>query len=437
MTAVPPQQVQIKCPNCGTPYRAQLFSLIDVGQQPEIKTPFLLGQLNIAVCPNCNTALPLATDTVYHDGEKKLLLVYSPQGQGSRPEDQERFVGELTNFLMRSLPPEQPKGYLLAPRRFMSMQSLVDAILDADGISREQFESQIAKVNLVYMLASSLESDEQFAALVSQYRDEIDEDLFALLAAYIDTSSRAGQPESSSVLVALRERLLEALDSLPEPTLDDDAMAGLLDLLHAASDAELPQLLAEQRGEIDYAFFERWTERIDAALAAGDAAEAAALTVRRQQILEAVEQMDREAQQLFEQASALLRQAYEAPDARPVLEANHEGINEAFFLVVEAGIGSAERAGDSALVARLELLGRTASEVLQAAMTPEERLIGQLLAVETPQERTKLLRQNATQVTPAFVKQLNELADRLGTQGQQEPGDAVRRLAREAGAMLF
>jgi hypothetical protein len=40
-------------------------------------------------------------------------------------------------------------------------------------------------------------------------------------------------------------------------------------------------------------------------------------------------------------------------------------------------------------------------------------------------------------VTPTFVKRLNELADELGSKGQQEQGDQVRRLAREAGAMLF
>ena len=40
--------------------RAQVFTLIDVGLQPELKNYLLAGQLNVAVCPNCGTPAMIA-----------------------------------------------------------------------------------------------------------------------------------------------------------------------------------------------------------------------------------------------------------------------------------------------------------------------------------------------------------------------------------------
>jgi hypothetical protein len=441
MTVVPPQQVQITCPNCGRPYRTAIFSLIDVGQQPDLKTPFLLGQLNTAVCPNCGAALPLATDTVYHDPAKQLLLVYSPQGQGARPQEQERFVGELTNFVLRTLPPDAPKGYVLAPRRFMSLQSLVDAILEADGVTREQFEGQLQKVNLVYILASVIDDEQQFNAAVAEYRDVVDDDLFALLDAYIDAGERAGRPDAVAPLITVRDRLrVLVAEGLPEPEASGADLDALVEQLTAASDEELPTLVRTVRGDLDYDFFAALTERIEALRVAGDAAGADQLLARRQQILEVVEAFDREEQQRFEETSTLLRAVYEAQDRLAALRersADLRRLAEPFFFLLEANAEAAERAGNAAVVAEMAALREHAQHVIDESLSPEDRFINQLLQSETPQDSTRLLRQHAAQVTPTFVKRLNELADELGSKGQQEQGDQVRRLAREAGAMLF
>src|SRR5690606_16170147 len=111
-----------------------------------------------------------------------LCLVYFPQELNSRPEEQERFVGEATSFIMRSLPQEAPKGYLLAPKRFLTLPSLLDAILEADGVSRETLERQRGYVELISELAGALQDDEQFDALVAQHQDQLTPEFFATLA---------------------------------------------------------------------------------------------------------------------------------------------------------------------------------------------------------------------------------------------------------------
>jgi hypothetical protein len=438
MTVVPPQQVQIRCPNCGQPFRAAIYSYVDVGQQPELKTPFLVGQLNMAICPNCGVALPLATDTIYHDPEHQLFLAFSPQGTGAKPEDQERFVGQMAQVAIRMLPPDAPKGYLLAPKRFLTMDSLIDTVLEADGVSREQFESQIQKVNLIYLLANSLADEEQFAQVVAQFRPVIDEGLLALLDAYIGEAQRVGRPESVEMLVALRERLQDLPEGeFPLAESDDDTLGELIEQLAGAPEEQLAAQVAEARGDIDYGFFEAWTARIAALAQAGEADEAERLTARRQRILELVEQLDRQEQERFERASALLQEVVRAEDAKALLRERREQIDDAFMFLLETNEVAAERANNTQLAAAIAGLRQLALEVIEESLTPEDRLISQLLAAETPQESTRALRQNAAQVSPALVKRLNELADDLDAAGRKDESERVRRLAREAGAMLF
>ena len=53
--------------------RAQVFTVIDVGVQPELKNYLLAGQLNVAICPNCGTPAMIAAPLIYHDPAKQLF----------------------------------------------------------------------------------------------------------------------------------------------------------------------------------------------------------------------------------------------------------------------------------------------------------------------------------------------------------------------------
>src|SRR5512141_1426394 len=102
-----PQKVQIQCPNCGTPFQVPIVSIIDVGQHPELRNALLSGQLNLAVCPNCKQTAMLEVPLVYHDPGAEFLAVYFPSQLNLPEMDRQKAIGELTQALMRSLPPEQ------------------------------------------------------------------------------------------------------------------------------------------------------------------------------------------------------------------------------------------------------------------------------------------------------------------------------------------
>lgn len=438
MPPVAPQPVQLTCPNCGTPFRTAVYTLLDVTDQPELKAALLSGQLNVAVCPNCRNASMLSAPLVYHDANKKLCLTYFPQEMNARPEEQERFVGEATSFIIRSLPPEAPRAHLLSPRRFLTLPSLLDAILEADGVSREMLEAQRRQVEVISALAGALESEEAFQAAVAAHQADLTPEFFATLNAFVQAAP-PGRDGSRELLEQLQARLANVIEGAEEASAEEDSaeIAAAIERLIEVDDEALEMTVATLRPIIDYSFFATWTEQIEAAEAAGDSATANALTERRTRILAIVEELDRQAEAIFAAANELLREVATAPDPHAALREHSDQVDETFMMILSANAGAAQRAGQAELVRLLEDLGNTAVAIIQERMTPEERFINELLLADSPVDATRMLRKNVAKITPDLVRKLNELADQEEKLNNKPISDRLRQLARESGAMLF
>ena len=124
------------CPNCQAQFTAPIHSIID-GQDPELKSALLQGRLNVAECPQCGLADILNSPLLYYDQEKELALVLAPNDLHLMGADQEKVIGNLTNTLINSLPAEERKFYLFNPKQFLTMDGLIKAVLEADGITEE------------------------------------------------------------------------------------------------------------------------------------------------------------------------------------------------------------------------------------------------------------------------------------------------------------
>ena len=86
--------VPIQCPNCGNQYQTPVRSIIDVGQQPQLRQAFLSGQINVAVCPKCRAGGMLEVPLVYHDPAAEFLAVYFPQQLNIPEMEKQRMIGE-------------------------------------------------------------------------------------------------------------------------------------------------------------------------------------------------------------------------------------------------------------------------------------------------------------------------------------------------------
>lgn len=440
MPPIPPQTVQVDCPGCGHRYRSNVYTIADVTQQPELKQALLAGRLNVAVCPQCGYSLLFGAPLLYHDAEKQLYLVFFPQELSMSTEDQERFIGEATNAVISNLPPNAPRGYLLTPHRFMSLMSMIDAILEADGVPREVMEQQRKRVDLIGQLIQVMENEAQLTSLVKQYQDELNYEFFATLSAFIEASSQEGRDDSTQALTQLYQKLVQitGLDMAQMKAPEDAELTQAIDRLIEVSDETLDEAVSELRASIDYGFFQALTARIEAAERAGKSDEAQRLTERRARILTAVEQIDKEVHSMLESRDGMLREVLAAADPKAALHALGEHLDEGFMTVLSLNIATLQQAGNQAeAVARLEQIRDLTIEVIQERLPPDERFINELLLKDTVEESIALLRQNAAMVTTEFVKKLNELAAEQEQRGIQQTAERLRRLAREASPMLF
>lgn len=123
----PPAPVQIRCPSCGTTYGLPLFTIIDLGVNPELKGALLGGQIHMAQCPNCGAGGPLSAPLLVHEPAHEFLGVFAPMQQ-SLDVQQQKAIGDLTQTLMRKLPQEARKGYMLQPKQYSDWNRFMEQL---------------------------------------------------------------------------------------------------------------------------------------------------------------------------------------------------------------------------------------------------------------------------------------------------------------------
>jgi len=190
------QTASIACPNCQHRFTTPVLTIIDVDRNPQLKSLFLSGQINVAVCPQCGQGGELGTPLVYHDSEKELLLTLVPAEMGLSDLEQQRIIGDLTNRVISALPPEKRKGYLLRPRTFMRRESMIEAILEADGITPKMLEAQRARADLLERLVSTT-SEEARRAIAQENDAQIDYEFLHLLSLNLDLAEARGHADAS------------------------------------------------------------------------------------------------------------------------------------------------------------------------------------------------------------------------------------------------
>ncbi len=200
--------VPIQCPNCGTQYQTPVRTVIDVGQQPQLRQAFLSGQINLAVCPKCQAGGMLEVPLVYHDPAAEFLAVYFPSQLNIPEMEKQRMIGDLTQGLMRSLPPEQRKGYFLSPRQFATRQSLMDAVLGTMGISQEELDRQRKKMKMVEQFTVMADDPKGLQMLAKGQDAQLDYEFFSILDGMSAQAQAMGDTKTAERMQLLRNNLM-------------------------------------------------------------------------------------------------------------------------------------------------------------------------------------------------------------------------------------
>jgi hypothetical protein len=314
---------------------------------------------------------------LYYDLEKELALVLSPNSLHLAGPDQEKMIGTLTNTLVNSLPAEKRKFYLFNPKVFLTFDSMVKAILEADGITEEVLEAQKAKIKL---LEEFLQARDEAALKekVKEHDAELDREFFEILTASMQAAQMEGNRAGAQTFYALRTILAQLSSQGQQVVADIDANLGLVhihsreDLLeklqNAQSDEEFETLIAAGYPALDYAFFQQLTATIDEANKAGDAKKAEALKNLRTKILETKAQHEELSRAALQKSVALLREVLQSSDPQKVLAQKLDEIDESFFAVLSANIEEARRQNQNEAAQAMEMIGNMAMAMLQESM---------------------------------------------------------------------
>ncbi len=423
-------QTQISCPNCRQPIMANVTQLFDVGQDPGLKSQLLSGMPNFVQCQVCGYQGALATPVVYHDPDKELLLTYVPAEIGLPRDEQERLIGGMINQVVNRLPAEKRKGYLLTPQAHLTMQGLIERILEADGITKEMIKAQQDKLDFLQRLSTTQDENTR-KSLIKDNEALIDADLFSIMGRLIETAASTGDQGAAQQLEAIQNLLIEnsdygqeiqeqsaevraAIESL-QAAGQDLSREKLLELIiEAPNDIRLSALVSLARPGIDYTFYQLLTARIDAS----EAEEQESLSVLRDKLLELTKQLDEQVALRARQAHKLLEHILQANDVMQAIQANAAEIDEFFVQVVQEELDKARKSGDLEKSAKLNQIDETLREAM--AQPTEIEFIQALLEATDDESRNQLLEDNPEKITPELFQMLSGLMNQVAESGQDE-----------------
>ena len=187
-------KTQVNCPNCKQPVVVEVQQLFDVAKDPLAKQKLLTNAVNFLRCPTCSYQGLLGLPVVFHDPEKELLLTFFPPDLNKTVNEQEKQIGPLISKIMDGLPKEKRKAYLFQPKSMLTYQSLIEKILEADGITKEMIEDQQKKVGLVEKLIHA--NKEARLKLIADEKSVIDINFFTLFSRIIQSAAAQGDQAS-------------------------------------------------------------------------------------------------------------------------------------------------------------------------------------------------------------------------------------------------
>jgi hypothetical protein len=434
-------QTQIACPRCRQIIPAQVEQLFDVTADPAAKQRLVSGASNRARCQFCGYDGNLATPIVYHDADKELLLTYFPAELGLPANEQEKLIGPLINKVVNNLPAEKRKAYLFRPQNFLVYQSLIEKILEGDGVSKEMLDEQQKRINLIQRLMQITSPDVR-AEVIKQEEAMLDEPFFAIFNKLVEAAIKSNQQQTAQMMSALQEELMEGSEygrklkaqfgELEAAIQSLQAIGSgltretLLDTLLAAPNPQRVQALVSlTRNGLDYSFFQILSEKLEKA----GAEERTKLETLREQVLEYTNQLDKAAEGQMKEADAFIEEILAAPDVAQATAENLEHFNN--DIVAKALEGKLREASQKKDSARIEKMQQMVMVLQQASTPPELALINELLQYADDElSILPVLKEHEAELNEELPGMIASLMQQVETQGEKsaQNDEIMRRL---------
>ncbi|GMQ77886.1 MAG: hypothetical protein BMS9Abin02_0377 [Anaerolineae bacterium] len=437
---------QITCPNCQMPFMADIHQIIDVGQSPDMKQFLLSGYLNAAKCPACDAVTQVTTPILYHDPAHELFLIHIPIELNLQYEEQEKLIGQLMQRTMDRLPSDQRRGYMLQPQMVMSMETLLEMVLETEGITKEMIEHQKKQTELLQNLID-VEGEYQ-TELIKQNESQIDESFFAMLRSMLEMADSMDDTDQSLKLINLQAKLYkntvygkklekqqQALKQFGREVKSGGVLSPKLLLKHVLANRHdeevINALIVAGQSAFNYEFFILLTEKIEKRQKSGLNAEE--LIKLRTKLLEIQDEMERQSKAILSGVQGLLQEIIEAEDRREAVRSNLAKIDTIFMNILSSLFSEAKQIGDSKTANDLMEIQGIIIEEIENQAPPEIRLINQLLRTENEEERIRLINDNRDLLNfdlLALAESIKEDARRSGEGDLAKRADKVESMVR-------
>jgi len=446
----PPTGAQVQCPNCGTPYVVPIFTIIDLGVNPELGPAILGGQVNMAMCPQCGAGGPLGAPLMVHDPAHDFLGVYVPP-TGIDDVQRQRIIGDLTQTLMRKLPTEARRGYMLQPKEYLDWNRFVEKLWEFQGVTPEMLRRQRDQAAAIQSLARLADDPGALDIALERYKGLVDRQFFSLIERLMMLSGSQGDRESLLALQALRHALLDrtdvgreikALQQRVEQTVRriqpnatrEEVLDILLDTWSEEGGEDVaPSVALSLAPLLDYQFLLLLADRLEHA---PDPTVREHLEKLRELVMAVQEQQQAMRQDTAAQAQQVLQAVLESTDIEATLNENADLIDENFLGLLAANIQRAEQSKAMAAATRMRKIYDMALSVMQAQMSPELRLINDLINAPDQKTQRKLLEENRSLLDRAFVDALKELEEDFRQRQGNEIADRLKSIRAQASLML-
>ena len=451
--AFPPRGAQVRCPSCGTTYVVPIFTIIDLGANPELRGALLGGQVNTAVCQTCGAGGPLNMPLMVHDPEHQFLGVYMPLNGRSAELERQKAIGDLTQMLMRRVPSEARKGYMLQPKQFIEWDQLLEQLWGFEGVTPEMLRKQRDQSTLLQRLLTVADDPSAMDILIGRSAKLIDRDFFTLLDQLLMMSR--GQEEGMEQLRGLRDILLDKTEAGQQVKAQQERARALMGRLQAGKSREevldiIVEAWAAEDGRqmagtlaiatgiaTDYQFLMLLSQRIDAAADVEERSELMELRSFLLEVQEQVQEQQKQAQaQMAEEAQAVLQEVLQATDTAAALREHSEQVDEVFLALLAANIQAAERSGATAAARRLTQIYQQALAIAQDKLPPEMRLLNQALMAPDDAVARQLLRENRELLTSEFVENMKVLERDMREGGRTDLADRMKSLRGQIALMI-
>lgn len=426
---------QLTCPQCGTPYSAEVHQVVDSKHTPQLKQELLNGQLNVAVCPNCGAGGQIATIMLFHDADHEMFMVHVPQELNLNQVQREQMIGQLAKQVMDDLPPEERRAYMFQPQIMLNGQAFLEKVLETEGITPEMIARQKKQSELLQTL---LRADKDVQdVLIKERASEIDETFFAMLQQFVDMASQMQDNKQMVRVTNLRARLMTetavgqrmeqqqmALHKLSRQAKKEGGLTPAMLVDHVVANQEQPHvvdaLMMAGQSALQYEFFSLLTAEIEKAEKAADQASATRLTNLRADLLKIYEDMQQKSKNMMADALATLNTILAAPDKNQALAENAPKIDDAFMAVLVAEMNEADEKNDMAQFQALNEIHSLIYAQMERTLPPHVQLLNQLVRSDSPEEQAQLLNKNDQFISDELIQLIDQVMEQAGGQGQEE-----------------